>query len=698
MKRTTHQSWRKVLPSLILLLFLFSGRAAAANVAKIVSCQMATSDTLKVIAACDPAKVNGNECYLFALGFNGGKLPSKPLKKVGKGPTMQFSYKITKAKRSTYYYCQYVIAQKNKKGKYEKISAPRYITNPGKTAKYSYSFPQATSKKGLQVAASMVEDAVDLNVQHSVLNIDLSALLATSAEKNKTAGISYEYNGKTYWFSKSMVRSYDYQLKALKETGCVVSAVLLLSWRDDLTYLITPGGRKRGYNYYAWNLSSGKARAAFQATMSFLAGRYATKKAKHGRIANWIVGNEVDVPNEWNYAGKMSLSSYASAYARQFRLVYTAVTSVYANARVYISLTHLWNSKYKGSYTARAMLDAFAAAISAQGYIPWNLAYHPYSSPLTEPRFWENKNKQLTAALTSPVINMGNLSILTTYVKTTYGKQTRIILSEQGFTSKQKKKNTQKEQTAAIAYSYLLAEADDMIDSFIMNRHVDHIVEARQGLNLGLWKSTGIENASTKKASWTVFKYMDTNLSEKVTASSLSVIGLKSWADVIKDYSSAFYTKYEVMLGNLVRVAQYKTTAKIAAKWKRYGAGSSLKKKKSVYTIRHDRSRNKNCLWGMTQTFPKRISLKENPVFYATVCVKGSSNKKARVRMRFFSGRNVFECERVVKAGSKARMGVSLADWQYNGSINKIQILVERAGNSWKKKSTLTVSGLGLGR
>ena len=67
------------------------------------------------------------------------------------------------------------------------------------------------------------------------------------------------------------------------------------------------------------------------------------------------------------------------------------------------------------------MLDKFASKLRAGGNISWNLAYHPYSSPLTEPRFWANTNRQLTKSLSSPVINMGNIQILTNYIRQKYG-------------------------------------------------------------------------------------------------------------------------------------------------------------------------------------------------------------------------------------------------------------------------------------
>ena len=190
----------------------------------------------------------------------------------------------------------------------------------------------------------MLEDAEELNVHHSVLNIVLSDLIASASQKNTFDSLPYKYQGTTYWFRKGMVSEYDRQLTALQKTNTIVSAILLLQWRDDLTYLIYPSGRETGHAYYAWNTSNASARKQLQAAISFLASRYSTSAAKNGRIVNWIVGNEVNDYGVYNYAGKKTLKQYAKIYANAFRLTYNTVTSIYANARVYISLNHLWNT------------------------------------------------------------------------------------------------------------------------------------------------------------------------------------------------------------------------------------------------------------------------------------------------------------------------------------------------------------------
>ena len=691
------QRWRLPLLLAVLWLLLLWARpvtavAATAKNARITDCRLLSSSTLQVTATCDPAAVAGQKCYLFALPFDGEKISSgmKPLCSVAKAQTMTFTAKIRKAERQSSLYCRYVIAERSG-GRYRSISPYRYLSNPNAAAKQSYAFPTTASKKGLQVCDTMMEDAVELNVQHAVLNINLAELLATGNMRNKAQAIPYSYEGKTFWFRRGVIGSYDSQLKTLKLSNTVVSAVLLLGYREGLTGLIHPKANRRGYAYYAWNMKDEDALLTFRAMLSFLAKRYCSKKAKYGRIANWIVGNEVDNPADWNYSGNMALTPYIDNYAKEFRLVYSAVSSVWANARVYISLSHLWNTRVSGSFTGRETLQAFASAISARGYIPWNLAYHPYSSPLTEPKFWENKNKQLTAALTSPIINMGNLSVLTDYIRTTYGRSTRIILSEQGFTSVQSGKDVQKEQSAAIAYSYLITEADDMVDAFIMNRHVDHTVEVAQGLNLGLWTTSGTEWADRKKDSWNVFKYMDTSLSEKFTNAALPVIRVKRWEDAVKNYSPELAKKVDLTEGSAQIVPRYKKKAKVAAKWKCYGAGKRVIKKKGVFTVTHAPERNPNSHWGFIQSFGKPLNMNAHSCFYTKLSLSGSQAGKARVKLRFYSGQNIFECAQVIPRGKRVCLKADLSGWAFRGAITRIILAVEPVKGGWKQSAQLSM-------
>ena len=698
-------NWHLFLAVVGMLLFgmgIFSPTSAfaASKPAQITECRLISAGRIRITVEVEnPQKLQGKKCYLFAETLSQSKLTAsaKPIQSKNKARKITFTISLKQNTSSSRLYSRFLLAVKKRDGTYSVISDAKYISNPGKAARYKYRFPVTASKKGLQVSSAMTEDAIELNVHHSVLNIVFSDLISSEREYNKASSVPYKYNGKTYWFRSSAVESYDRQLVALQENKTVVSAVLLLRWRDDLKYLIYPSGRSQGHAFYAWNTSDTAAREQLQATISFLAHRYSSSSGKYGQIVNWIVGNEVNHYSVYNYAGKKTLTQYARIYANAFRLTYNTVTSVYANARVYISLDHLWNYQVSGSFTSRKMLDAFARALNRQGSIPWNLAYHPYGSPLTEPKFWENRNQQVTQALTSPVINMGNISILTSYIRKKYGSSTRIILSEQGFTSVRhtamEDVPAEKDQAAAIAYGYYLAEKDDMVDSFIINRQVDHSEEVRQGLDLGLWKrednAASYEWASEAKDSWKVFKYMDTNKAAEVTAPVLSVIGIEQWSEVIKGFDKKFYTKTTVDSSVLEQVDGYQERAGIPAGWMQYGAVTGMKKTSGILSASHDSSRNRNCLWGFSQQFRQGLSFRSNAVFYTTLKVNGAAGSHVQVKLRFFSGTHILESYGKIAAGEETALGVSLKNWKYRGKVTKIQVLIAPVQGGWKKDASV---------
>ena len=679
---------------------------AAAKPVSITSCKLKGKIRIRVTAtATNTKKIHGSRCYLFALAPGSSNLSSsaRPIASARKSKKMTFSCRSTQNGISLLYH-SFAIASRNSRGKYTIISSKRYISNPGAFASYRCRFPKAVSKKGLQINADMLEDAEELNVHNSVINIDFSQLLAPPVLQNSNYSYSWKYNGRTYWFVKDSVSYYDRQLQSLKSTSSVNSAVLLLSWRDDLKGLIYPQGRYKGHSFYAWNTVDSSARNQLQATLNFLARRYSSTNGKYGRIVNWIVGNEVNNYRTYNYAGSKTLNQYAKIYADQFRLAYNTLTSVYSNARVYISLDHLWNTNnVSGTFASKKMLDKFASKLRAGGNISWNLAYHPYSSPLTEPRFWANTNRQITKSLSSPVINMGNIQILTNYIRQKYGSKTRIILSEQGYTSVQNGKNVEKLQAAAIAYSYLLSESNNMIDSIIIHRQVDHRAEISQGLNLGLWttsaSSSSPENAKSKKLSWSIYKYMDTSRSNSTTKSLVSSIGVTSWKQLIPSYSSKLYNKVSCTIGKLTQVNGYKKTGSVSNTWISYGASGQFSKKGNNYTVYRDTSRNQNISWGYTQSFKKKLNVSSSPRFCTTLRVTGANKSSVQIKLRFFSGKQYFECTQNVPASRIVHLSTSLAKWKYRKKITKIQILAQPVnGASWKSGARFELTAPVLSR
>ncbi|WP_099468423.1 DUF5722 domain-containing protein [Konateibacter massiliensis] len=513
---------------------------ATSTSATIKSVKISGTSNVKISAKTkDIIKSKDNYYYLFSLPSYTKKVAKNatPLGKVVKSTSFNFTTPLNLNASNSLLHSKFVIAVKVSSG-YQIISKGKYITNPQNVANFTYSFPKASTKKGLQINADMLNDVKDLGVKNSAFNIPIDMIIAAPGENNYRSGIDYEYNGKTYWFRKGMVAAYDSLFRQLENQDIVVTAIVLLGWRDDLTYLITPSGREKGHNYYAFNTSSKAAREQLEATFAFLGERYATDDG-NGKVVNWIIGNEVNSFDAWNYAGTSNLSKYTQIYVDSYRLAYTAIKSKYSNARLYVSLDQCWNISNSSTFSAKEFLAKFDSLLSESGDISWNLAYHAYPSPLTDPRFWRNANGLSNNNENSPVISIYNISVLSKYIKKHYGKNTRIILSEQGFTSASP--YGEKTQAAAMAYAYYLAEFDSMIDAFILSRHVDNVVETRDGLNLGLWTNRPgwVEEAYTKKYAWSVYKYMDTPSSASVTKFALKIIGKSSWKKIIPNYKAS---------------------------------------------------------------------------------------------------------------------------------------------------------------
>lgn len=699
-------SGRKRRGLLVLFIMILSLAAAPlkAEAAKVMikSCALSASNKNLVEISASGASAVANsdgKYYLFAMMPYENQISKDSilLATASQKGTMNFRASLNLNSQSCVLYRKFGIAVRNQTTKkYLLVSNVRYITNAERLAKYTYSFPKAVSKKGLQVNTSMLSDAEDLRIRHASVNICINEFLAASSQKNSKSSYSYSYQGQTFWFRKSACESLDAQVKKLTEMGVVVSGILLLQESGGGSQLVAPAARGAGKAFYGFNTMTKSGVNTLAALMHFMGERYMSSGKTHGRIVNWIVGNEVNNYGVYNYLGPLSFTEYAQAYARSFRVVSTALRSVYSRARVYISLDHCWNILQPGgrSYTSKNMLDAFAVALKTEGDINWNLAFHPYPSPLTDPVFWDDK---VTNDDTTQTVTMKNIGYLTSYLKNNFRKDVRVILSEQGFTSKIKKTTNEKLQAAAFAYAYYITEFNDKIDSFIMNRHVDNVVETKQGLNLGLWnnKKGYTEYASDKKVIYDVFKYIDSASSKSVSEFALKYIGASSWSSKIPGFSwSRFNGMGAYNRGNSAAISKVSGTKAISNNVK-YSYNGKVKKSGSRTVVSVKTGLNPNLYQGAGWVFSKKLDFTSRTSFTCKINITGMKEKYAHVRIRFFSGRNIYEAAGKVQGNKTKTLSVNLSKWKYRKTVDKIQIWVRPNGRTaWKKGGKITVSAL----
>ena len=429
---------------------------------------------------------------------------------------------------------------------YQAISAPIYVTNPGDVASFTEEYPEAMSKKGLLIELDMLGDAMELGVKHTTINIPYHHIIG--------GNLKYHYNGKDYYFNEELIASYDKMISSFSNKGIIVTAILLNGWNDAHPELHEAGlAKSSSAFYYGFNVSTPEGYETTRALFSFMAERYSGADYKHGRVSNWIVGNEVNNNKNWNYVGPMDLASYTKLYEKNFRVAYTAIKSRSKNARVFFSTDYEWKKQNTNlQYAAKDFIDLFNAGISAEGNIEWGLAYHPYPYPMTEPEFWDDdQTGMVNETFESPVINFKNLHVVTDYfqqahMRTAGGQVRHIILSEEGFTSDSISRGKVYDiQAAAFAYAYYLVDNNPYIDAFILNRQVDAITEVETSCAFGLWTVDMSRPdkviAVMPKNIYQVFKHIDTRKSLRYSEFAKSIVGISDWSEVIPGFDPEKY-------------------------------------------------------------------------------------------------------------------------------------------------------------
>ena len=420
------------------------------------------------------------------------------------------------------------------------LGQSRFVERFDGVATYNTPFPVVTSKKGLQV--QMVDDAIALGIKHAALNINFSQMIDL---QRRTNSLVWKVDGTTIYFQRGYIESLDRQIGPLTDAGAVVSLILLVYASGDPALnriLLHPGYDKSAPNHLgAFNTVTEDGTRHFRACVEFLADRYARDARYHGRVVNFILGNEVNSHWFWANMGRVSMETFADDYLRTARIANTALRKTSTAARLYLSLEHHWNIRYPGgdaqqTFSGRLFLEFFNQHAKQHGDFDWHLAFHPYPENLFEPRTWNDKSA--TTNENTPRITFKNLELLPRFLRRPemlyQGQPRRIILSEQGFHTVNKPEG-ERWQAAAYAYAYYKTANLPDIDSFILHRHVDHGAEG--GLNLGLWtrntSGKSMAEPAKKKLIYDTFLNADTDQWRASFDFALPIIGIQRWEDLL---------------------------------------------------------------------------------------------------------------------------------------------------------------------
>ena len=417
------------------------------------------------------------------------------------------------------------------------LLASLYLSSMAFAAPNPTAYPTTSSPKGIQV--QMIPDALELGIHHAGINISLSGLL-TPAMEAKPGQLTASADGFTFVINDKYAEAMDRHIKPLSDQGIVVT-LIVITYRSpnerirNLT--IHPKADPIKGTTMAANTVTPEGRACYKALTEFIARRWSSADASHGRVWGWVVSNEVNSHHEWHQMGPATVAEVATQYEDQVRLAWESLRRHSEHARIYLSMEHHWNMQGNKdplqACPGRTLLELFAKRARERGDFDWNLAFHPYPWNLRDPRTWLDK---VTFDDATPKVTFKNLEVLTKKLATPEllyaGKPRRLSFTEQGF-DVSKRSEALTEQAAAYAYAWeKVSRLNGSVDAFLYHRQVDHAKEG--GLRFGLWsnKPGTISEPDQKRPIWNLLQAADTPAWKAAAEPYLKTCGLKSWDEL----------------------------------------------------------------------------------------------------------------------------------------------------------------------
>jgi len=532
-----------------------SAAAAAKERERLLAAGKAVTDYLDAgyPASIRSVTVTGDEVEISGVvprGVNGAKLaeidpyrtswdPAAPREIAGitPAPDGTFQVKLPRFDGGRDRLAQrWIILGQSPGGAWKPVSAASWATDVSRAVLRDMPRARPANQKGIgsEWMTGIMDERQELGLTASTLNITLTAEKML-AEPDAPGAVSFQHNGRTWWFSEAVFRNWDRAVKWDSDRNMVVSAILLIPPKDS-GILLHPDYKSAGI-FSMPNLTTGESTDLYRALIAFMAERYSRPDGKFGHITHWIIHNEVDFGWTWTNMGEQSVEVYLDTYVRSMRLVALEVGQWNPHVQVFISLTHNWDYRPSDplkNYAPRRMLDLLAKFSAVEGDFPWGVAYHPYPESLVNPATWNDRQSVL--AFDTPMITPKNLEVLDAYLRQPQflyrGKDLRtVVLSEQGFHSKDYGEDSQRLQAAGLVYVFEKLKHLPIVESFHYHRWIDHPGEG--GLKVGLRQYP--ENGKPygpRKMIFDVYRAIGTPEENAATAFALPIIGVQSLDDI----------------------------------------------------------------------------------------------------------------------------------------------------------------------
>lgn len=410
------------------------------------------------------------------------------------------------------------------------------------------------SKKGIFGESASIYK--DLGASHTVFNFAIEEMIYPNEIMEDGEAIeighpdnaySFVSNGNAYYFNKAVVDDFDRMVADYSKFGAEITAIIVArpnsneeTFPQQMTY--APYSTQ-GTGLMGFNTSNEYGFDYFIATIEFLASRYSDSTFSKGFVSNYIIGNEIDYAKDYNRISEKQapLDTYMEEYSRLMRITNLAVKKYNSNINVAIPVTQAWAEKgyillgdQVQAYAPKQMIDWLNTKTKMEGDYNWGIAPHVYGYHLPQAGVYYldtlqtsngGKGHGMTNDFNTSKITFSNLELLDDYLNQDIMKvngQTRnVYLTESGVSSYWNNENYGglDIQAGIIASAYYKISQLDTIKSFCYYRAIDNASEVQNYALFGLQKQS-----TESKPAYNVYKYIDTQYSQKVADKYLSSI------------------------------------------------------------------------------------------------------------------------------------------------------------------------------
>lgn len=370
-------------------------------------------------------------------------------------------------------------------------------------SRYSYDYPTIERPIGTWVSATP-EDMDMLRFGYMMNELNQAWLMTVHPTADD---VPYEWNGKTYYFQKSMLDEIDHYMAATaqRKVPCLIRLINRNRYRlrnadPDLFSIIKHPAYEddfEGVEMSAFNVRTEEGLNYYCACLDFLFARYCAPDGLYGWSIMMDIGNEINSQRIWHNAGAMSCEGFMEEYTVSLRLAWLLARKYYAHHRINISLEQNFSTPHMDDtqkyYPARDCLVYLAKQCHRDGDFDWSVAGHPYPENLSYPDFYNDRSAVFS--FDAKKITLKNMEVWPAFLSRPEflyrGKPRHIIFDEQGFNTRPDAPYTEEQGAYAFVLAYLKMRSNPYIDLMLIHRYADIPNNEEYGLNLGLRRSLG---------------------------------------------------------------------------------------------------------------------------------------------------------------------------------------------------------------